>query len=218
MHLIHRYFRIGFLILFAPLLLISSCQNGKNPNGIEKINQTDESGKKQGVWRYYFPDGSLQSEVNYTEDLKSGEEIQYFPSGKINVSMEWIADNGASILQGNYKHYNNEGILIMELFYNEGIPEGTVKHFYQDGTINIEGQYSKGMKTGQWKTYRNDGSLQELATYLSDDQPWNDDTKHGLIWYFDEHSNPYLQERYFKGQLINDSIINPIIYRQQELN
>jgi antitoxin component YwqK of YwqJK toxin-antitoxin module len=39
---------------------------------LERINRTDASGKKQGLWKDFWPNGKVKTEVRYLDDLKHG--------------------------------------------------------------------------------------------------------------------------------------------------
>lgn len=204
--------------LFGLLLLTPSCSNQEKNAEIRKINQTDDQGLKQGLWHTYFDDGSVKSEVNYENDLKTGKEMQYFPDGNINIEMEWLAYEGSSTLHSGYKHYNNEGKLTMEMWYDDGIPDSIVTYYYQDGTLQQQGKYKDGMRVGIWRTYRDDGSLATEVDYAGYAQSWTEDLSHGRITYFTQTAAPYFTELFFKGQKLSDSILDINLFELNKLN
>src|ERR1043166_6162168 len=46
--------------------------------GGDTINLTDAQSRKQGFWRYFWPDGDLKYEVYYEDGEKEGIEIKYY--------------------------------------------------------------------------------------------------------------------------------------------
>jgi len=50
----------------------------------ERINRYDEQGLKQGVWKTYYPNGRIKSEINYKDDLLNGPYKEYDENGNVS--------------------------------------------------------------------------------------------------------------------------------------
>ncbi len=77
------------------------------PTQEEYMGGRMKEGKRDGVWKAYFPDGVLQSEANYLE-------------GKLN---------------GDYKIFQNDGTLIYRQYYEKGICSGVWEFYDKNGQL-----------------------------------------------------------------------------------
>ena len=68
---------------------------------------------------------------------------------------------------GIIKEYNEDGQLIFEGEYLNGIRNGKGKEYLYNGTIIFEGEYLKGEKNGRGKKYYYDGTLIFEGEYLN---------------------------------------------------
>jgi antitoxin component YwqK of YwqJK toxin-antitoxin module len=176
------------------------------------INYKDSKGLKQGKWVMYYNDTTIQSVVQFKNGFKTGEEILYFPDGTVNIERSWLADEFASVMHGPYKHYDNTGQLIQELHYFEGMPDDSIKQYYLDGTLEMEGLFDKGNKTGVWKYYDKSGELYKTIDYTETPTDWTDETQNGVIVYLTA-GKPVYEVKWFKNQLIEDTIYIPEVYK-----
>jgi uncharacterized protein len=91
----------------------------------ERINRTDSKGLKQGEWKEFYPSGTVKSEKNFKDDL----------------------------LHGYYKEYNNRGVLVLTMLYDNG---SIVKSKVEDEPdIEIENKYDQNNKLIYSGPYRN---------------------------------------------------------------
>jgi len=91
----------------------------------ERINRIDNKGLKQGVWKEFYPGGSVKSEKSYKDDM----------------------------LHGYYKEYDNRGILVMTMLYENG---SVVKSKVEDQPdIEIENRYDQNNKLVYSGPFRN---------------------------------------------------------------
>jgi len=91
----------------------------------ERINRTDNKGLKQGVWKDFYPNGSVKSEKSYRDNM----------------------------LHGYYKEYDNRGILVMTMLYENG---AVVKSEVEDQPdIEIENRYDQNNKLVYSGPFRN---------------------------------------------------------------
>ena len=131
---------------------------------------TDEDGKRQGVWKEFYPNGELKSEGNYVNSKQEGVWNFYFENQKIEVKGSykngkkegrwyWNYPNGALLqeenwrngkLDGEFLEYNENGEITVKGEYLEGTEEG--EWFYIQGNAIEKGRYYDGMRTGLWVT------------------------------------------------------------------
>ncbi len=113
-------------------------------------------GKKEGLWRSYYSDGKLKSEITYRHGEKYGKAKTYFENGNIAEEGVWLIDKWVN----KYKAYYRNGKLSYVWNYNEyGTRSGYQQYFYENGNIKIEGEWQDGKEQGVIREYYPDGSL-----------------------------------------------------------
>jgi len=139
---------------------------------------TDEEGKRQGLWKEYYPTGELKSQGHYSNSNQEGEWKFYFENQKVEVegrykngkkegAWYWYYPNSALLqeenwsqgkLDGEFVEYNENGEITVKGEYIEGTEEG--EWFYTQGNAIEKGVYYDGMRTGLWTTkWRENGTL-----------------------------------------------------------
>ena len=68
---------------------------------------------REGVWRYYFLDGSLKYEGNYFQGNPDKRHKYYYSGGVIREEQYYEM----GIRERNWKKYDNEGNLLMTITY-----------------------------------------------------------------------------------------------------
>ncbi len=123
----------------------------------EKISEGNYvDGKKEGIWRSYYTDGSLKSEITYVHGKKYGLAKTYFENGNIAEEGVWLEDKWVN----KYKAYYRNGKLSYVWNYNEyGTRSGYQKYYYENGNLKIEGGWVDGKENGIIREYYEDGSL-----------------------------------------------------------
>jgi len=106
----------------------------------EFMNKLDAQGRKQGLWKEFYPNGRLKLAGNYRNDIKNG----YF------------------------KYYDQEGNLLKIEKYVDGIliedpPELAVydirTDYYPDGSIKVIGSYKDNVAEGVRREYDKQGNI-----------------------------------------------------------
>jgi len=93
--------------------------------GRERINRTDNKNLKQGVWKEFYPNGGVRTEKNFKDDQ----------------------------LHGYYKEYDNRGIPVLTMLYDNG---SIVKSKVEDEPdIEMENRYDQNNKLVYSGPFRN---------------------------------------------------------------
>ncbi len=113
----------------------------------ERINRTDSKGLKQGEWKEFYPNGAVKSEKNFKDDL----------------------------LHGYYKEYNNRGILVLTMLYDNGSivkskvedePDIEIENKYdQNNRLIYSGPYRNKIPVGVHREYGTDGKVINAYVY-----------------------------------------------------
>lgn len=177
----------------------------------ELINRFDNDGKKHGIWKYFYANGSIRIEGIYKHGMENGYFKEYDPEGNLltttkyadGVKMEDVAELMKLDLRKDY--YPDGRIKIAATYNKAGLPEGVRREYAPDGSIERsyifrngiligEGIVTeKGERDGFWKEYYNDGRLRAEGKY-------DHDQKEGA-WRF-YHLNGALEQEgnYVKGK------------------
>jgi uncharacterized protein len=154
-------------------------------NREEKINRTDKFGKKQGIWKEFYTDGSIHKEMKYRDDLLDGYYKEFAKDGNLILAQKYIEGvlqkNVAELVKLDVKNtYHENGRIKTSGTSNKGVPEGIMRKYddtgkimggelYKDGYLIGEGVYDeKGYRQGKWKEFYNTGQLKGEGEYLND--------------------------------------------------
>jgi antitoxin component YwqK of YwqJK toxin-antitoxin module len=115
-------------------------------------------GKKEGVWKMYYPNGKIRCEITYVKNRPEGFAKMYFENGCINEqgfwkNHRWVGEYISYYDRCNAKfyllNYNKSGKMDgMQYYFN---PEGDTiaKGLYQDGQ-RISGNFTRGYPETGW--------------------------------------------------------------------
>jgi antitoxin component YwqK of YwqJK toxin-antitoxin module len=185
------------------------------PNGSIKSEGNRKYFNLEGVWVFFNNRGDTLEKINYRNDRKNGYyykyEWQYKNEEKTGglVSKELYVNDklqnksyyyypGEGLYQVvNYKNdtkhgkafeYNEEGRIIYELNYRQGVLTKRTK---------INSIDKNGWKQGLWREYYSNDRVKKESTYLNNEL-------NGYIKEYDIRGQLKLSKRYFKGEEIVD--------------
>ncbi len=201
-HIIQRIF---FLTLILAPLCTASAQ--------EKLNQTDENGKRQGHWIKKYPNGQIMYKGYFSGDKPEGEFKRYDEDGNLTSVLNYstnidtvsacfyhpngyIAGKGKYIDQektGEWLYYSDyvENHLLMRCKYDENHIEGMRIKYHWNGEIAEKLEFSDGIKSGEWKQYYTDGILSLESAYING-------TRNGEFRTWDTNGKPEITGQYIK--------------------
>lgn len=102
--------------------------------GFEKINQKDETNRKQGIWKEYDEKMVLRKEQKFNDDSLDGYVKEFDAKGNLLSTKKY--DNGRRILKA-------PEIANVEVY----------REVYEDGTLKYEGVYSDSLAIGTHYKY-----------------------------------------------------------------
>lgn len=157
-------------------------------NGVVRFEGiTDLEGRRQGLWKEYYPTGELRSEGRYVNSMPVGEWKFFFPDHTIEMQGsynrqgkkvgEWIwyytdgsllrvENYEAGELEGPFLEYDEEGNEITKGQYLADAEEG--EWVYRHGNMLEKGSYYDGMRQGIWKLWYGNGTLASETEYDQD--------------------------------------------------
>jgi antitoxin component YwqK of YwqJK toxin-antitoxin module len=156
------------------------------PDG--KVQQTIayNNGKKQGLAKEFDKEGNIITLLEYNNDflvsrerinrldskgLKQGEWKEFYPNGRIKTEKTFVDD----LIHGYYKEYDNRGILVLTMLYENGAivkskvedePDIEIVNKYdQDGKMIYSGPFRNKIPVGIHREYGKDGKVTNAFRY-----------------------------------------------------
>lgn len=106
---------------------------------------------QNGNVKSYYPNGTIESELSYVNDIMDGNSKWYYPNG--NIKKEVNYNKGA--VNSWIRNYYESGLLAEEYYTENGIIDGIYKSYYKNGELKNIITYSAG-KQIQEKTFEYD--------------------------------------------------------------
>ena len=149
------------------------------PHGKTIIYQNDgelihdrryEYGQKDGSWKYYydsdwnevtFPEGaSFYRDITYEKGKPVGIVKDYFIDGTLQWEGQLTSDF-PDVVNGNFKFYSQDGMLIREESYKNNLKHGTIKEYDNRGNLSSQNTYSEGNSLSSTQYYENGNKKSE---------------------------------------------------------
>ena len=61
--------------------------------------------------------------------------------------------------------YWNNGEILSQVHYNDGVREGSCRYYYKNGIMMTEGFYSNGKMSGYWHSFHPNGNIESKGKY-----------------------------------------------------
>lgn len=173
-------------------------------NGKLRYNGQFNNGVPYGIFKYYYDNGAVKSEINYLE-----QDTTMFASVKIFNNLNkliadgfyrrmqkdslWnyykVVDNKSIlVLKENYKSgklnglstvFSIDSIMIQEIFWRDSVLDGDWRDYYPNGQLKWKGNYINGKLQGDVEAYHTNGKLQYQGQY-------NGSFKNGVWKYYNQ--------------------------------
>ena len=154
----------SILLLFC-VFIFTSCTGGRSDLVVDASNVELEL--INGVLEYKgipfdgrlitrYKNNSLESEIDYSEGRKNGEEKQWYSDGTPAVLRSYTQ----GFKSGVHKGWWPDGTLKFEYHFNEnGEYDGAVNEWYASGQQFKAFNYTEGEECGSQKLWKEDGSI-----------------------------------------------------------
>jgi antitoxin component YwqK of YwqJK toxin-antitoxin module len=118
--------------------------------------------EKEGLWKRYYPNGAVRSEIYYQVGKPEGPYKLYYANGKVEETGRWHDGK----LTDRFQRYHSNGILKEALTYNqEGNRHGRQQYYHENGTMALEVDMQLGAEQGVQKRYDEQGQLMEERNF-----------------------------------------------------
>jgi antitoxin component YwqK of YwqJK toxin-antitoxin module len=134
-----------------------------NKTTIEKDGFYDNN-RKSGVWKTYYKNGNIKSEITYVNNKADGYAKIYYENGKISEEGNWKGTKWV----GKYLYYHDNGNKAYEWSFNEeGKRTGEQKYYHENGKLQIKGEWVDGKENGIISEYDSGGNLKSEKVFAS---------------------------------------------------
>jgi antitoxin component YwqK of YwqJK toxin-antitoxin module len=157
----------------------------------ERINRYDLQGKRTGIWRDLYEDGSLHFEGNWARGMKNGVFKFFNRKGELDKLERYeddvlVVDEASTAILDIRKEYHENGNLKEVGTYREGKKQGNFRLYdgngkesggllYDNNVLVGEGMIdSLGRRIGDWKLFYPGGELRAKGSYVEGlkEGPW----------------------------------------------
>lgn len=146
-------------------------------NGIlVKEGLIDKTGKEQGIWIDYYPDGSIRAKGEFKDGNKLGKWVYYFQDGSIEQE-GFYNKNGQ--FTGEWRWYYQNGKLQRREEFRRGKEDGELEEYDENGKLITKGDYIDGLKEGDWYYALNDHREEGKYRYGERNGKW-------VFYYYDD--------------------------------
>ncbi len=114
-----------------------------------------EDSKRVGIWKKYYPNGNLRSEVNYENNLARGAYRTFYSNGNLEEEGTWTGTKNT----GSFHRYHENGAIAQEFFFTEsGKRDGIQNYYFDNGHPQLSVEVENGVVNGFYKTFYPDGT------------------------------------------------------------
>lgn len=150
----------------------------------ERINRRDADNNAQGIWKWFYDDGTLKQQGNFKNGRKNGIFKSFDPQGNLSKIEKFIDDvrqeSAEEVARLELRRdYFPDGKVKVEATYRKGVPEGIRREFNPEGEVVQSYTFSKGvvvaqgivsnegLNQGSWKTFYPDGKIKSEGGYAN---------------------------------------------------
>jgi antitoxin component YwqK of YwqJK toxin-antitoxin module len=127
------------------------------------LNRTDAQGRKQGQWAKNWPNGKLRYEGQFKDDAPIGEFKHFDEEGILTTLQVYIDDGRRSRAQ----HFRGDGSLMAEGIYLGQAKDSVWRYFDEQGALRKIEPFQKGELHGEVITYYPDGKVAEKENWAN---------------------------------------------------
>jgi uncharacterized protein len=151
----------------------------------EYINRFDNLGRKTGLWKDFWDNDIVKSEITYRADLRNGYYKEYDREGKLLKVEKYVNDElirdarEVALYEIRYDYYPDGSVKVMGS-YRDSVAMGIRKEFNPDGSISksyilydgyVVGEGlldARNKRQGPWKEFYESGKLLAEGSYKDD--------------------------------------------------
>lgn len=145
---------------------------------------------RKGKYQYYYQDGKLSSESNYTENVLNGRSLGYYNTGELQYEYTYAYGK----LEGKWTKYHANGKTANVGMYTGGVATGIFYHYYESGKKRKETNWANGKMHGKCTGWYENGKLKFEAVFENGEMSSTVDPK-----YFHENGKSAIETKVTDG-------------------
>ena len=163
-----------------------------------RIFSRNKEGKTTSCITTYHPNGYPWQYLEIIDGRAHGQYLEWHANGKKRldaVAIDGVGDvdmmsQKTWLFENLSRVWNEEGVLIAEIYYEAGLLQGVSKYYYPTGKLWKEVPYHDNRIQGTVQIYNADAEVVEVLAYEKGEL-------HGLA------KGPHFEENYEKGKLLS---------------
>lgn len=116
----------------------------RESSGVLRCAGQMRSGRRDGEWLCFHPDGTLETRIAYRDGMREGSSVLYGANGQLEARNRW----SRGLFDGPQRFYRASGTLEFEQEYSRGRPHGWLRGYSSDGDWTFRSLYRNGEKVG----------------------------------------------------------------------
>jgi antitoxin component YwqK of YwqJK toxin-antitoxin module len=169
-----------------------------------------KEGKTASRITTYHPNGQLWQYLEAKELRASGQYKEWYPNGQLKI-LATVIGGTADVAQGSQHDWlfdgvnsawDEQGHLIAEIPYRQGVLDGVSLYYYPNGQIEKSFPFIRNVLEGESLAYYSNGKVHSKSTYRSG-------LLHGATEYFFENGRVMASEQYDDGLLLTGDYRDP---------
>ncbi|WP_372755121.1 toxin-antitoxin system YwqK family antitoxin [Labilibaculum sp.] len=153
-------------------------------------NQSDQLGRKQGLWEKSYPNGTLIYSGTFKDDYPIGEMKRFHSNGILKAKL-FFTNKGT---RAKTELYNESLQLVAKGNFIQSKKDSVWLYFDKNKRIRASETFNKGVKTGKSVYYFTDGSPAETIYFANNE-------RNGSWKRFFKNGNAYFEANYQNGKL-----------------
>ena len=150
----------GYWIIWAHM---RNLPDFKPNDKIEEGNY--KSNRKIGMWKKYWPNGNLKSEIEFKNGRASGKFKTYYENGVPEEEGSWKG----RYYTKEFTRWHPNGKVAQEKYFNgAGKTDSVVKYYHTNGQLELEFETKNGVEKGTATRYYPNGDIKEIIEYGDD--------------------------------------------------
>lgn len=127
---------------------------------------TVHHGRREGLWKEFYLDGSEKSSVFYVQGQEHGEAIHWYPMHEEKQIKRSQGHFSGGKKEGYWKEWSPKGTLISTQEFVQGVEHGTFTVYWNaSAKKKEEGRYYFGDREGLWTAWYENGQLHNRTSY-----------------------------------------------------
>ena len=120
-----------------------------------------ETKMKQGKYTTFYPDGSISSVSNFINDTLDGQKFWYFENGQIEIEENFTM----GLYNGPFVAYFEDGNLLQKGTFENDLPTGSWLTYHKNGQLKETVTFVDGAENGPFEEYNEEGVISTRGTF-----------------------------------------------------